>query len=459
MLDALLNLASPWGYLLIGLLAGLEAAAFVGLVIPGETAMLLGGVLAANGRAELAVMMMAASTDAVLGDSLGYEIGRRFGGPLRRSRVGRRVGEQRWQRAEDYVRERGGRAVFLGRFVGVMRALVPAIAGAARMPYRTFLPYNAAGGVLWASAFVFAGYLAGNSYQQVARIAGQAGLLLAVLVVFVAGIALAARWVARHPDRAAAPLRRVWHRPAVQRLGARYERPLRFVGDRLRPDTALGLLLTAQLAALAAFGAAFGAVLDDVIRHEELISIDGPVRAFVLAHREPWLTHAFEIITWAGSAAVLVPVLALAGLGLHRATRSWRPLLFLAASLAGATALSNVIKLAIARPRPETDALVHALGYAFPSGHATAATAGWLSAAIALGARTTRWPRKVALVTIAVLVAALVGVSRVYLGVHEPTDVLGGWALGGLWVAAIITTTRVLTGRKRAAHHNPGAAR
>jgi len=87
------------------------------------------------------------------------------------------------------------------------------------------------------------------------------------------------------------------------------------------------------------------------------------------------------------------------------------------------------------------------------------ATAGWLSAASALGARTTRWPRKVALVTIAVLVAALVGVSRVYLGAHEPTDVLGGWALGGLWVAAIITTTRVFAGRKRAAHHNPGAAR
>lgn len=96
LLDSILSIASPWGYVLIGLLAGLEAAAFVDLVIPGETAMLLGGVLAANGRAGLALMMAAASTGAVLGDSLGYEIGRRFGGPLRRSRVGRRiVGEQR----------------------------------------------------------------------------------------------------------------------------------------------------------------------------------------------------------------------------------------------------------------------------------------------------------------------------------------------------------------------------
>ncbi len=455
LLDAILNLASPWGYLLIGLLAALEGAAFVGLVIPGETAMLLGGVLAANGHAELGVMMAAASTGAVLGDSLGYAIGRRFGGPLRRSRVGQRIGEERWQRAEDYLRLRGGRAVFLGRFVGVLRALVPAIAGAARMPYRTFLLYNAAGGVLWASAFVFAGYLAGNSYQRIADVAGRAGLLLAIVLIIAGAIVLAARWVARHPDRAARPLLRVWHAPPIQRLADRYSRQVAFLADRLRPGAALGLLLTAQLALLAALGAAFGAILDDVTGHEELISIDGPVASFVVAHREPWLTHLFEIATWAGNTVVLVPVLTAVGLCLRRTTRSWRPLLFLTSSLAGATALSALIKLAVGRPRPNAGALVDALGYAFPSGHATAATAGWLSVAIMLNGLTTRWARKVAMITVALLIAALVGLSRVYLGVHEPTDVLGGWALGSLWVAAILVTTAVLAQRREANSAHP----
>ena len=218
--------------------------------------------------------------------------------------------------------------------------------------------------------------------------------------------------------------------------------------DRLRPSTAVGLLLTAQLAILAILGAAFGALLDDVIRHEELISIDGPATTFVIAHREPWLTHVFEIVTWAGSAAVLVPVLAVVALALRQRTQTWRPLLFLAASLAGATALSTLIKLAVGRPRPDTGALVDALGYAFPSGHATAATAGWLSVAIVLGRLTPHWGRKVALVTIALLIAAIVGLSRVYLGVHQPTDVLGGWALGGLWVAAVLVSTAMLTQRR-----------
>ncbi|MGI8694614.1 MAG: DedA family protein, partial [Geodermatophilaceae bacterium] len=172
-------------------LAGLEAAAFIGLVIPGEAAMLLGGVLAFSGRANLVVMMICAAAGAIVGDSVGYELGRRFGGPLRRSRLGRRIGPKRWDRAEAYVRQHGGRAVFLGRFVGVLPAMVPFVAGASRMPYRTFLPYNALGAVIWAPGFVYLGYLAGHSYRRIEQLAGRASLLLAAGLVLIVAVTLA----------------------------------------------------------------------------------------------------------------------------------------------------------------------------------------------------------------------------------------------------------------------------
>ncbi len=444
LIDGLLDLASPWAYLLIALLAALEGALLVGLLLPGEAAMLLGGVLAADGSADLGVMMAAAGAGALIGDSLGYLAGRRFGGPIRRSRLGRRIGEERWQRAEEHVRRRGGRAVFAARFVGILRAIVPAIAGTTRMPYRTFVAYNAPAGILWTSGFVLAGYLAGNSYAQVANVAGRAGLLLLVVLVVAAAVALAGRFAARHRELVTAPLLRLWRTPRAQGLARRATR----LAVRWSPGSVLGLLLLAQLALLATLGAAFGAVLEDVLSDDELVSIDAPVATFVVEHREPWMTDAFEVLTWGGSAALLVPLVLVCGLALWRVTRSPRPLLFLAACLAGAGALSNLVKLAVARPRPD-DALIDAIGYAFPSGHATNAAACWLGLALALGGLTSSWSRRVALVTVALLIAGIVGLSRAYLRVHEATDVLGGWALGGLWVVAVVVTSAVL-GRRRA---------
>jgi len=146
LLDWLAELASPWGYIIVGTLALLEASAMIGLLVPGEAALLVGGFLASQQRADLKVMMVVAAVGAIFGDSVGYEIGKHLGPSLRRSRLGQWVGEERWARAEDYLAHHGGRAVFFGRFIGVLRAMVPTIAGLSRMPYRTFLPWNALGG-------------------------------------------------------------------------------------------------------------------------------------------------------------------------------------------------------------------------------------------------------------------------------------------------------------------------
>ena len=176
-------------YAAIGLLAFAEAAIFVGLVVPGETGLVLGGVLAAQGRLDLAVLVPVGILAAIAGDSVGYAVGHRMGPGLRRSRWGRRIGEPRWDRAEAALRRRGAVAVVAGRFVAVLRALVPAVAGAARMPYRQFLPANAVGGALWATAAAGVGYLAAGSWQHARALLGlwgAAGAALVALTVLVA---------------------------------------------------------------------------------------------------------------------------------------------------------------------------------------------------------------------------------------------------------------------------------
>ena len=176
----------PWGYVLLFAVVALEASAFVGLVVPGETALLLAGVLVSQDRMRLWLVLVVAVVGAVLGDSAGYEIGRHLGDRLRGTWLGDKIGESRWDRARKALRDHGGRAVLIGRWVGVLRALVPAAAGDSRLPYRTFLTWNVAGAVVWAPAIVVVGYFAGNAYQTVDRFLGWGtlGILAAAIVVW-----------------------------------------------------------------------------------------------------------------------------------------------------------------------------------------------------------------------------------------------------------------------------------
>ena len=185
--NAVLALSGPVAYLLIVALAFGESAAFIGLFLPGETALIVGGVLASQGRISLPLLLLLAILAAVAGDSVGYEVGRRGGPALRRSRLGRVIGDRRWAAAERFLERRGGIAVFLGRWVGVMRPLVPSLAGMSRMPYRKFLLYNLLGGIAWATAVVMGGYAAGNSFNLVQQWFGRGSLVLGSLLALVVG--------------------------------------------------------------------------------------------------------------------------------------------------------------------------------------------------------------------------------------------------------------------------------
>ena len=163
------NAVGAWLYVIAGGLAFAEAAILVGMVLPGETALLVAGVFCQRGVLNLWVMIPVAIICAIAGDTVGFEFGRKFGPPLRRSRLGRWVGERRWSTVDGFLHRHGGKAILLGRLTAVLRALVPSMAGMSGMHYPTFLRWNAAGGILWGTGCVLLGYAFSSALATVSR--------------------------------------------------------------------------------------------------------------------------------------------------------------------------------------------------------------------------------------------------------------------------------------------------
>ena len=194
-----------------GLVFG-EAAVFLGFVFPGETAVLLAGFLASTGRVPVVALGVVVVVAAIVGDSVGYEVGKRFGPRLLRTRLFSRY-EDRVDRARGFLDGRGASAIFVGRFTAFLRAVTPGLAGLSGMRYRRFLAYNAAGGLVWGLGCVVAGYLAGSSYQQVAQYLGRGGAAAAALMV----LAVLAVWRLRRRGARREPARPLAAPAAVSR--------------------------------------------------------------------------------------------------------------------------------------------------------------------------------------------------------------------------------------------------
>jgi len=184
LLERLLAVPAPVVLAVVGILVFIEDALFVGFVVPGETVAILGGVAASLGHVPLWAVLTVVVVAAIVGDSVGFEVGRRLGPWLMATRLLVRHAD-RLDDARALLARRGGWAVVLGRWVAFFRAVMPALAGSTDMRYRTFFVFNALGGVLWATAVVVGGYLAGTSYQAVADALGTGGAVLVGLAVVV----------------------------------------------------------------------------------------------------------------------------------------------------------------------------------------------------------------------------------------------------------------------------------
>jgi membrane protein DedA with SNARE-associated domain len=431
LLEDISSALGAWTYLLVGVFAFAETGAFVGLVVPGETVMLLGGAVAGQGAIDIYLLIAVAWFSAWLGDTTSFFLGRKLGrnfvldhGP----KVG--ISHERFEKVEDYFGRHGGKTIFIGRFISLVRAFAPFIAGSSGMRYRDFVPYSILGTGLWATAHILVGYFFSRSIETAGKYAAKGAFLLAALIVVVVGIV----WLYRHlreRENREKTVRWMEEHGATRWLVVLGRKPqFRFVWDRVTPGGTFGLEFTSLMAILAV--ALFVLVAYSVAVGETPGPTPGDETAQeIVDHlRNGTLTSIAKAITWLGATGV---VTALAGLcaALLAWRRRWTEFWVLVAGMAITQTGIDVLKEVVDRPRP-AGGLVDTTGSSFPSGHAAHSVFYlWLAVTIVLRLRP-GMARGAAVVAAGFALTALIGLSRVYLGVHYLSDVSGGWALGAL---------------------------
>lgn len=445
-MDEILRLVAHWPpgliYPVAAILVGAETATVLGVVAPGEITLLIVGFLCYQGILRLDVALVVMVVAGFVGDSLGYLEGRRFGPRLRGSRLGRRIDERRWVRADAMLRRHGGRAVFVARFVAFARTLVPRLVGMSEIGYRQFLPWDALGVLGCVGGTLLVGYAVGGSIATAADLFGRASGALLALVLVIVALVLIGRYLGRHPDPVAATVNRLAAWPPLRFVGQAYRAGFGWLVQRIGLGGAVAVNLLGGVAVLLGIGYALTWTVDRLVRHSGLPLVDPLLVEWLAARREPRVTAAAVDLLSALRGSYLVVLVGLVAAVLSWRYRSWRADLIGLLGTGGMVLLLALIALATDWER--------AAGVAAPAGRfgnqivVVAASIGMLAWLLS---RRIGWGWGVAAWTAAVGTVVVVAGARVYVGWSWPSEAVASVLLGGLWVLVFLVAwhTRAAT--------------
>ncbi|MBN2245145.1 MAG: bifunctional DedA family/phosphatase PAP2 family protein [Candidatus Aminicenantes bacterium] len=456
MLEKLLHtftMLGHWGYLIIFMMAFLESSAFMGMLVPGETVVVLAGILASQGYFDLGDCLVLIALGAILGDSVGYILGKAIGrGYMEKHSRFFFLKLKHIQKADVYFDRHGGKTIFIGRFVGFLRAMAPFAAGMSKMPYVRFLIYNVTGGILWAVTFTILGYFFGQSWQQIEKWYGKVGAFVLFSVVVGAGFVYFYKVLVKHHTQII-----TWsieqHRAI---LSSRYVRGfimrhpvlVDYIRERLSPSGYLGLHLTIGLFISTALIWIFGGITEDILTGDPLVVIDDWIKIHVLYFKTPLVTRVMSACTILGSWITIVPG-SLAVIVFLALKRRFEYLSCYIMALIGGGVLVLVLKQEVYRIVSFPDYLdVLAVRLFFPSGHALMAMIfyGIISYFLVRNFSSIRF--RVFLVTLAIFVVFIIGFSRIYLQLRFFSEVMAGYVAGFFWLTVCITGLEIF-GRKK----------
>ena len=437
MVDYVTDLArqlGPWGYVIVYVVVMLECQPLLGLFMPGETLVVASGFIARSGAFDLRLLIPIVAVAAVVGDSIGFELGRRLGrGWLQYYGHWFGVRETHLAKVDGYFLRHGGKSVFFSHFLHLLRALMPFMAGASGMPYSRFVFYNTLGCILWASVFAVLGYFFGQSWELLHRWAGRAGAVLGALLLLLLILGSIWGWVVRNELELRKRWQRFLQRPRVVDLLLRVNERVEFLCRKLTPAGYLALHLIAGASFIIAFTWCFGAIASNASSHHYLLALDHKILSWFSEHATRSLIDFATRVAYFGSS----PALGIASLvtGLILITRkSWDHVLLLFIAMVGGALLCFLLRISH-WPLPLLENSLAILpSERFPSWHAMGSTlfCGFLAVLIGDAVIQLRW-RALTLLVASVIVL-LIALTRIYIGAHYVTDVVGAIAAGLTWL-------------------------
>lgn len=407
----------------------LESLALIGTIVPGSAIVFAAGMLIGLGELNPWWAAAMAVSGAVMGDGISYWLGHHFQDSIRTVWPLNKF-PALFERGQLYFEKNGGKSVFLGRFLGPVRAIVPVVAGMTGMPATQFYAMNLLSALAWAAAHLLPGLLFGASLQLAGAVSSRLVVVLLIIAVFFWTLSKLVQ-LAYH---------QVW--PRVKSLRDRavaqaHRKPCPFASiilsllDPARAESPA--LLTAALLLMGGAWLFLG-IVEDVISNDPLIQFDQLIYAALQGLRTAWGDRLMVAITEAGGA--VGTVFLIAGVALLLAIkRRWRTLGYWLAAIGMAEIFVVLLKYTLERARPH-NIYTGLAQFSFPSGHATSSIVayGFLAFLVSRG-KSDRG--KMAITLLAAAVITLIAFSRIYLGVHWFSDVLAGMSLGLAWVALL----------------------
>jgi len=436
-----------WGYLIVFLIVVLECQAFLGLFMPGESMVLLAGFLAGQDVFDVRLLIGVVAVGAIIGDSIGYELGRRLGRDwLRRHGPGFWLRQDRLDQLDALFARYGGLGVFFAHFLHVGRALMPFLAGASRLPYLRFLFYNALGCILWATIFTLLGYVFGQSWHLIDRWIGRAGIIAVILLAIVVAMILFWRWIANREVEIRTWWARFCARPRVIALRSRFAAEIDWLENRFSPKGYLGIHLTVGLFLLLGAAAIFGGTVERIGARDVFVAMDFRVAEWFANRATTSMNEFMKYIGQLGSLVWLGILLVIALVVWRRDSHRLR-LLLLAGP--GGVLLDFLLKHFLARLRPHAG-LDESYALTFLEGDVMAATVVYGALAYVLLRSLHRWRSGVLMVAIAILLVLLIALSRLYLGAVEFSDVLVAMIEGSAWLLLCVSGVEIVRWREQA---------